>query len=69
MPCEKIVSAPARRALVREWIQGGASERCDLTAIGMSASALRYCPREDRNDELRERIVAWRIAIAATAWG
>ncbi len=37
---------------------GGASERCALAAIGMSASALRYCPREDRNVELRERILA-----------
>ncbi|OLH22247.1 transposase [Xanthomonas oryzae pv. oryzae] len=52
-----MVSAPARRALVREWIAGGASERCALAAIGMSASALRYRPREDRNVELRERIV------------
>ncbi|AAW75261.1 IS1404 transposase [Xanthomonas oryzae pv. oryzae KACC 10331] len=53
-----MVSAPARRALVREWIDGGASERCALAAIGMSASALRYRPREDRNVELRERIFA-----------
>ncbi|AAW75657.1 hypothetical protein ATY48_11580 [Xanthomonas oryzae pv. oryzae] len=53
-----MVSAPARRALVREWIEGGASERCALAAIGMSASALRYRPREDRNVELRERILA-----------
>ncbi|PNR64402.1 transposase, partial [Xanthomonas oryzae pv. oryzae] len=53
-----MVSAPARRALVRGWIDGGASERCALAAIGMSASALRYCPREDRNVELRERILA-----------
>ncbi len=53
-----MVSAPARRALVREWIAGGASERCALAAIGMSASALRYCPREDRNVELREHSVA-----------
>ncbi|AXX69260.1 hypothetical protein B4599_04985 [Xanthomonas oryzae pv. oryzae] len=52
------MSAPARRALVREWIAGGASERCALAAIGMSASALRYCPREDRNVELREHSVA-----------
>lgn len=52
-----MVSAPARRALVREWIGRGASERCALAAIGMSASALRYCPREDRNVALRERIV------------
>ncbi|PUE89252.1 IS3-like element IS1389 family transposase, partial [Xanthomonas citri] len=29
-----------------------------LAAIGMSASALRYCPRQDRNGELRERILA-----------
>ncbi|KOR50365.1 transposase, partial [Xanthomonas oryzae] len=53
-----MVSAPARRALVREWIEGGASERCALAAIGMSASALRDRPREDRNVELRERILA-----------
>ncbi|ENZ96404.1 IS1403 transposase, IS3 family protein [Xanthomonas fragariae LMG 25863] len=53
-----MVSAPARRALVREWIGCGASERRALAAIGMSASALRYCPREDRNVELRERILA-----------
>ncbi|WP_301949542.1 transposase [Xanthomonas fragariae] len=55
---KKVVSAPARRALVREWIGCGASERRALAAIGMSASALRYCPREDRNVELRERILA-----------
>ncbi|RWU19987.1 IS3 family transposase [Xanthomonas phaseoli] len=55
---KKLVSAPARRALVREWMGCGASERRALAAIGMSASALRYCPREDRNVELRERIGA-----------
>ncbi len=53
-----MVSAPARRALVREWIGCGASERRALAAIGMSASELHYCPREDRNIELRERIYA-----------
>ena len=53
-----MVSAPARRTLVREWIGRGASERRALAVIGMSASALRYCPREDRNGELRERICA-----------
>ncbi|PPV01654.1 IS3 family transposase, partial [Xanthomonas bromi] len=55
---KKVVSAPARRVLVREWMGRGASERRALAAIGMSASALRYCPREDRNIELRERICA-----------
>ncbi|AAW77624.1 IS1404 transposase [Xanthomonas oryzae pv. oryzae KACC 10331] len=55
---KQMVSAPARRTLVREWIEGGASERCALAAIGMSASALRYRQREDRNVELRERILA-----------
>ncbi|WP_238152322.1 IS3 family transposase [Xanthomonas campestris] len=55
---KKVVSAPARRTLVREWIGRGASERRALAVIGMSASALRYCPREDRNGELRERICA-----------
>ncbi|OLI32568.1 transposase, partial [Xanthomonas oryzae pv. oryzae] len=53
-----MVSAPARRVLVREWIGRGDSERRALAAIGMSASALRYCSREDRNGELRERICA-----------
>ncbi|XUP38007.1 IS3 family transposase (plasmid) [Xanthomonas axonopodis pv. vasculorum] len=42
---KKLVSAPARRALVREW-------------MGRGASALRYCPREDRNIQLREHICA-----------
>jgi len=36
----------------------GLSERGSLRVIGMSASALRYQPRPDRNGELRERIVA-----------
>lgn len=53
-----MVNAPARRALVREWTGRGASDRRALAVTGMSASALRYCPREDRNGELRERIVA-----------
>jgi putative transposase len=36
----------------------GLSERRSLSVIGMSASALRYQPRPDRNGGLRERIVA-----------
>lgn len=36
----------------------GLSERHALTVIGMSASALRYTPRPDRNADLRDRIVA-----------
>ncbi|WLA10408.1 IS3 family transposase [Xanthomonas translucens] len=55
---KKLVSAPARRALVREWIGRGASERRALAMIGMSASALRYVPRDDRNVDLRQRILA-----------
>lgn len=47
-----------RRALVRRWVQRGASERRALAIIGMSASALRYVRREDRNVELSERILA-----------
>lgn len=49
---------PVRRALVRQWMQRGASERRALAIIGMSASALRYVRREDRNVELSERILA-----------
>jgi putative transposase len=36
----------------------GLSERRSLQVIGMSASALRYQPRADRNGVLRERIIA-----------
>jgi putative transposase len=36
----------------------GLSERRSLHVIGMSASALRYQPRQDRNGALRDRIVA-----------
>jgi transposase InsO family protein len=36
----------------------GLSERRSLQVIGMSASALRYQPRPDRNGALRERIIA-----------
>jgi putative transposase len=53
-----MVTAPARRELVR-WMQTrGLSERRGLQVMNMSASALRYQPRPDRNQELRERIVA-----------
>jgi putative transposase len=36
----------------------GLSERRGLQVVRMSASALRYQPRPDRNQALRERIVA-----------
>jgi transposase InsO family protein len=36
----------------------GLTERRSLRVMGMSASALRYQPRPDRNLELRERIIA-----------
>jgi putative transposase len=53
-----MVTAPARRELVR-WMQArGLSERRCLAIAGMSASALRYRPRPDRNVALRARIVA-----------
>lgn len=52
------MTAPARRVLVR-WMQAkGLSERRCLGILGMSASALRYQPRPDRNRELRQQIVA-----------
>lgn len=52
------MSAPARRTLVRGWIGRGASERRALAVIGMSSSALRYYPRQDRSGEIRKRIGA-----------
>jgi transposase InsO family protein len=52
-----VVSAPARRELVR-WMHGkGLSERRALTVMRMSASALRYQCRPDRNVDLRAQIV------------
>jgi putative transposase len=53
-----MVTAPARRELVR-WMQTkGLTERRGLAVAGMSASSLRYEPRPDRNGALRTRIVA-----------
>lgn len=52
-----MVTAPARRELVR-WMQGkGLSERRALRAMRMSASSLRYEPAPDQNAALREQIV------------
>ncbi len=55
---EKMVTAPAKRELVRWMVTRGLSERRCLGLVGMSASALRYEPRTDRNQALREQIVA-----------
>lgn len=52
-----MVTAPAKRELVR-WMQAkGLSERRCLAVARMSASALRYEPRPDRNTHLRQQIV------------
>jgi putative transposase len=53
-----VVSAPARRELVRHMVGCGLSERRSLRVIGMSASALRYEPVDDRNCALKEKIIA-----------
>lgn len=53
-----MVTAPARRALVRDMVGQGLSERRALAVVCMSASAYRYQPQPDRNVELRERILA-----------
>lgn len=51
-----MVTAPARRLLVRSMVEKGPSERRALVVARMSASALRYEPRPDHNVELREQI-------------
>lgn len=43
---------------MRQMIVAGLSERRALAVLRMSASALRYVPRPDRNTDLREQIVA-----------
>ncbi|CBA16362.1 putative is1404 transposase orf b (fragment) protein [Xanthomonas albilineans GPE PC73] len=52
------MTAPARRMLVRHLMERRLTERRALAVVRMSASALRYVPRPDRNVELRERILA-----------
>jgi putative transposase len=53
-----VVTAPARREVVRTMTMRGLSERHALRTVAMSASALRYQPAPDRNSALREQIVA-----------
>jgi len=53
-----VVSAPARRELVRYMIDKGLSERRSLRIIEMSVSAYRYEPAQDRNCVLKEKIIA-----------
>ena len=52
-----MVTAPARRELVRYLVGKELSERRALAAVRMSASVLRYTPRPDKNVELRQRIL------------
>jgi transposase InsO family protein len=52
-----MVTAPARRELVRWMGTRGLTERRALAVVGMSASSLRYEPRPDQNVALRARIV------------
>ncbi len=53
-----MVSASIRRELVRHMVSHGLSERRCLRVIGMSASAYRYVPAQDRNCALKEKIIA-----------
>lgn len=52
-----MVTAPAKRLLVRMLQDNGVSERRALRVAQMSASALRYTPRPESNLELRQQIV------------
>lgn len=53
-----MVSAPARRELVRYMIDKGLSQRRSLRIADMSVSAYRYEPAQDRNCVLKEKIIA-----------
>ena len=53
-----MVSAPARRDLVRYMVGKGLSERRALRIIRMSPSAFGYQPASDRNAALKEKIIA-----------
>jgi transposase InsO family protein len=50
------VAVSARREVVRQLQDRGLSERQALKLVGMSASTLRYAPRDDGNEGLRERL-------------
>ncbi|MGE0348556.1 IS3 family transposase [Hydrogenophaga sp.] len=52
----KVKAVAARREVVRQLQELGLSERQALRLVGMSASTLRYLPRDDGNGELRERL-------------
>ncbi|MES1956582.1 integrase catalytic subunit [Salinisphaera hydrothermalis EPR70] len=52
-----MVAAAAKRELARFMSQRGLSERRSLAVVAMSASALRYQPAPDRNNELRAEIL------------
>ncbi len=58
-----MVSALARRDVVRFTMSRGLSERRALRVIRMSASALRYQRMPDRSQGLRERILAGIFAM------
>lgn len=62
-----MVSAPARREIVRFMVSRGLSERRALRVIRMRASTLRYQAVPDRNKALREHIVSLHIGIVAMA--
>lgn len=53
-----MMTAPARREVVREMKSLGLTERRALVAVGMSASSLRYEPAADRNVDLRQTIIS-----------
>lgn len=53
-----MVSAPARRDLVRYMVDQGLSERRALHIVRMSPSAYRYEPAPERNVALKEKIIA-----------
>jgi putative transposase len=50
------MAVAARREVVRQLQEKGLSERRALRLVGMSASTLRYRPRDDGNGRLRERL-------------
>lgn len=62
-----MVTAPARRMLVRQLMERGLTERRALAVVRMSASALRYVPRPDRNVELRGEGALLRLARRGTS--
>ena len=58
-----MVTAPAKRELVRWMVTRGLSERRCLKLVEISATALRYEPRAYRNEALLKQLSSYALFV------